>query len=125
MDESQCESCEYFGGQSNVGKRIGNNPSKWPCYMDHSIPIGCYCGSYSKKKLQHSMIPENHPCPACSMKCGCGVTRLDGTHISPHPVFRFLDEVGRRVHIKDHHDRCVHKCPTGYGENWKGIKRGI
>lgn len=123
MDERQCNTCHNFCGQENVGKNIEGKPSKWPCYMDHGIPLNCHCGSYSPRKQNYSMTPENHPCPACGVMCDCDATRLDGTHVSPHPTFRFLDVVGRRAHIRDHHGRCVHKCPDGYGEDWKGIRR--
>lgn len=119
MDERQCGVCQNFCGQENVGEGIEGRCPKWPCYMDHEIPLRCRCGAYSPRKPNYSMTPENHPCPACNVKCDCGATRLDGTHVSPHKTFRFLDAAGRRVHIRDHHDRCVHKCLPGYGENWE------
>lgn len=64
------------------------------------------------------MTPDDHSCPDCGCKCSCGATLLDDIHVSPHPVFKHLDEAGRRLHIRNHNNRCVHKCPPGYGENW-------
>jgi len=119
----QCKTCEHLGSVP-----AGAYAGRHPCYLNRGKPgASIACGARTDAtQPARPMLPDDHPCPMCSVTCNCGATVLNGAHMTPGPGIRYMPTADR-AWLRDRdgeHSLCVHKCDKGYGENWVPREQG-